>query len=257
MDAFTPVIRHWHWLLEIGCLWVVFYGIYRLIRGTRSASVLTGLGLVLGVAYALGIWFEMSVIRGVLETLLVSLPVTLVVLFQREMREGLSELVSGRFFSGRRTRAEVIECIVGVAEKFSERHTGALIVVENTVGHRDVDSGVVLDALVSEELLDNIFTARTPLHDGAVWIRDTRVVAAGVIFNNLSQREALSRTLGLRHRAALGISEETDAAVVVVSEETGTISLCHKGRLHRPLTPDQLRERLIDILLDKTKEKKA
>ena len=257
MRLLGPILTHWQWLLEIGCLWVAFYGIYRLIRGTRSASVLAGLALVLAVAYALGIWFDMAVIRRVLETLLVSLPVTLVVLFQREMREGLSQLVGRRVFTGRRTQAGVIEQVVGAAENLSEKHVGGLIAIEHTQSHRDVDTGVHLDAEVSEELLENIFAPRTPLHDGAVWIRGTRVVVAGMICNNLTQREALHRSLGLRHRAALGISEETDAAVVVISEETGRLSLCHKGQIDRNLSPDMLRERLIAILLDKPKEKSA
>jgi diadenylate cyclase len=244
-------VDHWQWGVEIALLALAYYGIYRLIRGTRSAAVLAGLAILLTAMWLMVNWLDMTVIGTLLVVILNSLPVLLVVLLQQEMRQGLAGLSLQNLLARDRTRSEVIEAVVGAAESLSEKRIGVLIALENsTTDQAVIESGVELNAKVSTELLETIFFPKTALHDGGVWVRRERVMAAACIFP-LTQRESLHRSMGLRHRAAIGLSEATDAAVVVVSEETGTISLCYKGVVERPLDPDQLRERLTDILISR------
>jgi len=244
-------LEHWRWLVEMGILSLLFYGVYRLVRGTRSANVLTGLALVLGCTGLLVIQCELAVLGVFYEVIVKSLPVILVVLFQQEVRQGLAGLSLNNLFSSRRSRAEIIESIVGAADALAERRFGALIAVQRKMTHQTaVESGVTVDAAVTEELLESVFFPKTPLHDGGVWVQNDRLMAAACIFP-VTQREALHRSLGLRHRAAIGLTEECDAVVVVVSEETGIISVCHEGLVERPLTADQLRQRLTDLLAER------
>ncbi len=243
--------EHWRWAVEIGLLTTAFYGIYYLIRGTRSAAVLTGLGLLMGCLWLLVVWLDLSVMGTILVVLINSLPVMLVVLLQQEIRQGLAGLSLHNLLTRNRNRSEVIEAIVGAAESMSDRRIGVLIAIQNETSEQAViESGVPLHAKVTQELLETIFFPKTALHDGGVWIRHDTVVAAACIFP-LTQRESVHRSLGLRHRAALGLSEVCDATLVVVSEETGTISCCHRGVLERDLDPDQLRQRLTDITMDR------
>lgn len=237
---------NWRWWLEILILAMAFYGAYRILRGTRGANILIGLGLVIGVL-AFGVFLlNLDVLRQVLVGILTILPIGAIIIFQQELRQALAELALGHGFQSNRGQERIIGSVVAACESLAEKRHGALIALGGSLSPEDVlQSGVLLDAEVSSELLETIFYPKTVLHDGAVWIRNGRIVAAACIFP-LTRREDLHRIHGLRHRAALGISEETDATVVVVSEETGSLALCHKGILKRPITPDQLRQSLTD-----------
>ena len=244
-------LQHWRWWVEIIILAFFFYSIYRLIHGTRSASVLGGLALVISLLWVFSKWLDLNVLNRLFQTLLNSLPILLVILLQQEIRQGLAGLSLGNFFSRNRIRTATIEALVGAIESLSEKRLGALIAIQHTMSNQTVvESGVPLNAIVSEELIETLFYPKTPLHDGCAWIENDKIVAAACILP-VTQRETLHRSLGLRHRAALGLTEECDAIVVVVSEETGITSLCHKGVLERPLNPDQLRQRLTDILVER------
>jgi diadenylate cyclase len=250
MDWIDFILLYWRWWLEIAILSLIFYSIYRLIHGTRSASVLGGLALVISVLWIFAKWLDLVVLNQLFQTLLTSLPILLVVLLQQEIRQGLAGLSLGNFFARNRNRTATIEAIVGAVESLSDKRIGALIAIQHTMSNQGVvESGVLLNATATEELIETLFYPKTPLHDGCAWIENDKIVAAACILP-VTQRESLHRSLGLRHRAALGLSEECDAIVVVVSEETGIISLCHKGVLERPLSPDQLRQRITDILLE-------
>ncbi len=244
---------NWRWWLEIVILTAAFYGAYRILHGTRGANILIGLSLVIGVL-AFGVFLlNLDVLRQLLVGILTILPIGAIVIFQQELRQALAELALGRTFQSNRAQERVIGAVVSACEALSEKRHGAIIALGGSLSPEDVlQSGVQLDAEVSEELLETIFFPKTALHDGAVWIRNGRIVAAACIFP-LTRREQLHRSHGLRHRAALGISEETDAMVVVVSEETGSLAICHRGMLERPINADRLRQRLTDHFASRKK----
>ncbi|HEY8966199.1 MAG TPA: diadenylate cyclase CdaA [Candidatus Methylacidiphilales bacterium] len=237
------------WLVEIVILAVGLYFIWKLFHGTRGARVLTGLVILLAALTLVSHLFNLSVVSSILEQFYPSLLIGVVILFQPELRQMLSELGSKPILRGSHQQSEVIEHIVNAVEILQRERYGALIAVEREdlfLAGRDTGTG--LNAEVSADLLATIFYPKTPLHDGGVIIRGSKVATAAAIFP-LTHREQLDRVLGLRHRAALGLSEETDAVVVVLSEETGTIALAAKGDLIRPLDPDGLRTRLTELLL--------
>jgi diadenylate cyclase len=237
--------------VEIALLTVAVYFAWKLFRGTRGAKVMTGLAILVVALWFLSEALKLRVLSSVLSSFSAFFFVALIVLFQPELRRLLAELGSQHLFATQRLQAETIEAVVSALETLQRERMGALIAFEqDMVYHPARETGTELDAQLSEELLVTLFFPRTPLHDGGVIIRKDRVVLAAAIFP-LSQAEGLHRTLGLRHRAAMGLSEETDAIVVVLSEETGTISLAAGGKLDRPLTIDQLRAHLTDLLIGK------
>jgi diadenylate cyclase len=176
----------------------------------------------------------------------------LIVLFQPELRRALAQLGQSRIFQGmtlvaREQQSHLLEDVVKAADALAGKRIGALIVLERNTGLRNyAELGVPLDALVSADLLVSLFLPYSPLHDGAVFMRGDRIVAAGC-FLPLSRNTQLGRAMGTRHRAALGLAEETDAVVLVVSEESGRISLAVGGRMESPLDPDSLRRRLEEL----------
>ncbi len=173
----------------------------------------------------------------------------MLVIFQPELRRALAQLGSQQFFGTTRQRGELVDVLVDAAAALAKERNGALLAVEREIGFRGVaESGVHLDAQASAELLETIFHPNTPLHDGGVVLRGDRVVAAGCVFP-LTQRDGLSATLGMRHRAALGLTEETDALVVVISEETGDISIALRGQLTGGLDAAGLRSLLVTHLM--------
>ena len=236
-------------ILQILILAIGLYYAFRLIRGTRSAQMLLGLVLVLVAVIGLTIAANLEVLAWLLGTLSVYLAVSLVVIFQPEIRRALAMVGGGALMGGSSPRrAPVAEQLVSVVVKLAARRHGALLAIEREIALKSfLESGVVIDAPVEPELLLTIFFPRTPLHDGGVILCGDRIVAARCMFP-LTQRSDLDGELGTRHRAAIGLSEETDAVVVVVSEETGTISLAHDGRLFRHLTPEKLRRYLSALL---------
>jgi diadenylate cyclase len=242
-------------LIEILILTAGIYSIWKLFRGTRGARVLAGFGFLLAVLSLASYALNLRVIGLLLQISPMFLLTSLVIIFQPELRRIFAEVGSRPLFSPHRQQAEVIEAVINGLEQLQLAGHGALIAFEREITYEPArETGTLLDARVSDDLLATIFFPKTPLHDGGVIIVQDRIALAAGIFP-LTQTEGLQRTLGLRHRAALGLSEETDAAIVVLSEETGVISLAHNGELRRPLTTDELRSQLIAILLNRTDEK--
>ena len=230
--------------LDILLVALLIYQVLVMIRGTRAAPMLAGL-IVVGVTFYLARMGELTTLNWVVSRVLPYVVFALIVVFQSEIRHVLADL--GRRLSFLRTSAadgDSYDDIVLAANLFSQHQTGALIVIEREIGLRThIESGVPLDARLSYDLLATIFRPSAPLHDGAVIIQKDRIAAAAC-FLPLSMNPLLSTQLGTRHRAAIGITEETDAIAVVVSEETGALSLAIGGQIERDLTVDQLRERL-------------
>ena len=250
---FTNLIGRWpqvsaQSVLDILLVAVLIYEFLVLIKGTRAMPVLFGVGSI-ALAYYLSLRLELRTVIWVMSNLLPYAIFALIVVFQAEIRYALAKL--GRKFTFSRVSGAVAESyddIVLAANLFSQNQTGALIVIERDIGLRTyIESGVPLDAQVSYDLLATIFRPSAPLHDGAVIIQKERISAAAC-FLPLSMNPVLSTQLGTRHRAGIGITEETDAIAVIVSEETGAISLAVSGNIERDLTADQLRERLSELL---------
>jgi diadenylate cyclase len=198
----------------------------------------------------------MEALYWLLQRFSVYLAVALVIIFQPEIRRALAELGKQHVFGITAGERSLVDAIVQAAILLSERKVGALIAVERQIGTRPIqETGKPIDGRVTPELLATIFHPHTPLHDGGVIIRDNRIVAAGCVFP-LSQQDEATRTLGTRHRAAIGLTEESDAIVVVVSEETGTISIAFNGRLSRGIDEDRLRRTLTSVL-HRAKQKKS
>ncbi len=236
-------------LVEIAILTVVFYYIVLFFRGTRGAQVLTGLAVFIALMLLLTYLVRLDTLNWLLQRFTVYLAIALVVIFQPEIRRALAELGKQHVFTGTSAERGLVDALVQAVGILSERKIGALIAVEREIGTRSVqDTGKRLDAQVSAELLATLFFPHTPLHDGGVIIRGDRVAAAGCVFP-LSQQDGLSRSLGTRHRAAIGLTEETDALVIVVSEETGTISVAFNGRLSRGFDEERLRRLLTAVLV--------
>ena len=242
-------VHHWREAFEILVLAIVIYFVLRFIRGTRGARVLIGLVSLLLLLTLISQLFHMEVIGWLLGHFLTFIVVALVVIFQPELRRALAEVGAQPIFFFTSQERAVVDALVRSALGFSSRRVGALIAVEREVGLRTAaEGGALLDARLSHELLDQIFFSNSPLHDGGVIVRNDRVLAAACIFP-LTQRTDLAASVGTRHRAALGLAEDTDAVALVVSEETGKISVACQGKFHQNLDGDQLRELLMKLLV--------
>ena len=240
--------ENWRSGVEIAILAVVIYYAYTYFRGTRGAKVLTGLALVFVALILVSQLLELRVIGWLMRSLTAFLAVALVVIFQPELRRALAALGSHRFISWTSQNKETVEILSEAVFELSNRQFGALIALERDINTRAfAESGVSVDAELSSEMILTIFQPKTPLHDGGLIIRNDRILAAACIFP-VSQRENLDRNLGLRHRAALGITEETDALAIVVSEETGIVSICHRGKIERNFDPDGFKRRIGELL---------
>ena len=242
----VPVpVPHWQDLIEILLVGVVLYRVLRFLVGTRALQIVFGL-LVLAGIYVAALLLKLTMIPFLLGLGFTYAPFAALVVFQPELRQALARLGQTRVFrwfavSGSSAAAtEIAEAL----ERLSAARVGAIVAVEQGARlDQYVESGKTLQATVSAELLAAIFSPYSPLHDGAVVIRGDQIVAAGCILP-LTQSARLDRGLGTRHRAALGLSEETDALVLVVSEETSTVSAARRGRLERNLSPEQVRKLL-------------
>jgi len=238
-------------VLDILIVTLLFYSAFRFIRGTRSQTVIQGLVLVIVLTLIISAFaanFQLATLSWILEKFWAVFIVALVVVFAPEIRRGVAQLGQRRLFR-RFFKAEqqVFIEIVQAAQTLSKRKIGALIVIERESSLAEyAANGVEQDARVNAELIISIFMPYSPLHDGAVIIQGNRISSASVLLP-LSQQENLSRDLGSRHHAALGITEESDAAVVVVSEETGTISFAQNGELIRGLDATDLRKKLQEL----------
>jgi len=240
-------------ILDIALIAFLCYKLLMFIRGTRGMQLLKGF-VVLILFSVTSNWLQLQTVSWVLDKMWASLFVALPVVFQPELRRGLEQLGRRHFFGGsffsfrQEDMNRLLDEVVKTAEVLSHTRTGALIVFERETGLKEYLEGAVpIDAVVTSELLNNIFIPKSPLHDGAAIISGGRLVSAGAILP-LTDNPALESELGTRHRAALGVTEHTDAVTVVVSEETGVISLAEAGRLKRYLDPKHLRELLQQLL---------
>ncbi len=238
-------------IVQIAAISVVFYYIFLFFRGTRGAQILVGLGLTLIVMMFLTHILQLDELNYLARRFPLYIALAILVVFQPEIRRALAEVGRQPVLVSQANRRGTVDHVVQAVTHLAEHRVGALIAVARDIGTRAIqETGTRLDAAVTPELLASMFFPHTPLHDGGVIIRDDRIVAAGCVFP-LSARTDLQKTLGTRHRAAVGISEETDAVVVVVSEETGAVSVCYRGRLSRGVDSDRLKRFLSALLLKK------
>ena len=239
------------WLDALDILIVAFlvYQLLQFIRGTHAVQMALG-GMVLVLVYFLSQWFHLEAVNWLLRTFMPYVVFGIIVVFQAEIRKVLAHLGKPPLlgaFSGQRTE-EVVDEVVLAATSLAAQRTGAIVVLEREMGLRAyIETGIGLDALLTYDLLISIFNPGTPLHDGAVIVQGNRVAAAAC-FLPLTVNPELSRQLGSRHRAAIGLSEDTDAVAVVVSEETGTISVVTGGRIRRDLDGRSLKWALLEAL---------
>jgi diadenylate cyclase len=247
----------WTDVVDVLATSILIYYLLLLIRGTRAVQILIGVLVLVGLL-GLANLLRLYLLGSILDVIVVGAAVTLPIVFQPELRRALEQLGRGGLFrlgtddNQERVRAEdrSIATLAKAALLLSRAHTGALIVIEQQSGLKEfVESGTPLDARLSAELLLSIFAPRSPLHDGATIVRDDVVEAAGC-FLPLAEQSLAERRVGTRHRAAIGLSEQTDAVVIVVSEESGAISIAREGKLTRPIEDET---RLVRVLLAVTR----
>ncbi|MEG0512187.1 MAG: diadenylate cyclase CdaA [Clostridia bacterium] len=259
-------------ILDIFIVAFLLYELLMLTKETRASAVLKGLAMLVLASWVSDL-LGLTALNWVLLNIVNNGAVVLVILFQPELRKALEQIGRGAIRdSSRRTNMEesghIVKELTNCLLNLSRRRVGALIVIEQRIGLKDIiETGTTLNAQISAALLENIFEPNTPLHDGAVVIRGTRIMAAACILS-LSEGKGISRELGTRHRAALGITETTDAITLIVSEETGIISMARNGRLTRHLDRTALEETLTSLyhqketglwstLMEKTKRRKG
>jgi diadenylate cyclase len=248
MHAFLHVIPkpRWQDALDILIVAYVIYRIALLIRGTRTMQMVVGLGIV-AAAFVASQMLGLFTLNWLLNNFLGSLMLILVVIFQSDIRRALTGVGARSFFSATPQIAGAAPALAAAAAWLAARRIGALIVIERDIGLQDVvDTGRVIDGRLSPELLETIFMRGSPLHDGAVVIKGGQILAAACLLP-LSTNPNVSLTLGTRHRAAIGLTEDNDAIVIVVSEEDGTISVARRGELQRGFKPPQLQELLREL----------
>jgi len=235
-------------VIDILLVAIIIYEFLALIKGTRASLMVVG-AVGLALAFYLSRLGNLAALNWLISTLLPYTVFALIVVFAAEIRQALARLGRGLTLSRNAgSEADAYDDIVLAANLFCQNQTGALIIIEREIGLRTyIESGVSLDARLSYDLLATIFRPSAPLHDGAVIVQNDRIAAAAC-FLPLSMNPVLSTQLGTRHRAGIGVTEETDAIAVIVSEETGNISLAVSGKIERDLSVDQLRDRLGELL---------
>ena len=244
-----PAISWWD-LLDIAIVSVLIYELLLFIRGTRAMQMALSGAFLIGLFF-LSEWLDLETVNWLIRNLATYVVFAIIVLFQADIRRALAHFGRAplfKYFDRASSDDETIEELIDASTTLSARHIGAIIVVERQIGLRNyIEGGIPLDATVTYDLLASIFNTGSPLHDGAVIVQGDRIAAAAC-FLPLSVNPRVSRELGTRHRAALGITEENDAVAIVVSEETGAISLAIGGALERGLTVDALQTRLQPLL---------
>jgi diadenylate cyclase len=236
---------NWRTILDIAIAAFVIYQALVFIQGRRAMHMVVGVGLA-ALFYYVSRWAGLDTVSWLLSTMLPYFVFLIIVVFQSEIRRALAHFGQTAFPGSlaRINRTESTEEIILAVERLASNKTGALIVIERNIGLRSyVESGVALDAVLSYDLLVTIFNHDLPLHDGAVIVQNNRIAAAAC-FLPLTVKPRLSKDLGTRHRAAIGITEETDAVAIIVSEETGSLSFAHDGKIERGLTLDGLRQKI-------------
>jgi len=242
----------WSALLDIFIVAFLIYQILVFIKGTRAVQMVAGLGLII-VVYYFARWVQLETVTWMLTNVLPYFIFAIIVIFQHEIRRALARFGQAPFFAGFSSinRNEFYDEIILAVTTLSTNQTGALIVIERDIGLKTyIESGIALDAALSYDLLVTVFNPSVPLHDGAVIVQNGRIAAAAC-FLPLTVKPRLSKELGTRHRAAIGVTEETDAVAIIVSEETAVISFAHDGEIERDLDPDSLRLRLRDAFENK------
>jgi len=252
INDYIPTINTMRNVLDIVIVFIIVYVVLKLLRGTRAVPTVVGM-IILALLYWLAVAQDLATLEFVLRSAVLYIGVAIIVLFQSEIRQALIYFGNRlRFPVWRRQRGSLGETIydeiVLAATTLASEKIGALIVIERDIGLRNlIDAGVSLDASVSYDLLVTIFNPSTPLHDGAVVIQRERIAAASV-FLPLTKNPGISRELGTRHRAAIGVTEGSDAISVVVSEETGLITFVENGVVRRNLDTNQLRKLLLEAM---------
>lgn len=237
----------WTALLDIAIVAALIYRLLVFIKGTRAVQMALGLALIVAFFYV-SRWIRLETVSWMLTNILPYFVFAIIVIFQHEIRRALAQFGQAPLFTGFSSinRNEFYDEIMLAVTTLAGNQTGALIVIERDIGLKTyIESGISLDAALSYDLLVTIFNPSVPLHDGAVIIQNGRI-AAGACFLPLTVKPRLSKELGTRHRAAIGVTEETDAVAIIVSEETGAISFAHDGEMERYLDPENLRQRLRD-----------
>jgi len=239
----------WRPALEILILGVLIYFAFKIVRGTRGWPVVIGFVVVLLALTAVTTLLNLQVLRWILGSASVFIAVGALVIFQPELRRMLGELGNLPLFASNSEQRESIEVVIETCERLSDVRIGALIAIEQSIQLQEaVESGIKVDCEVTPEMLETIFFPNNAVHDGGVIIKGDRIAYAACIFP-LTQRSDLNKSLGTRHRAAIGLSEETDAVIVVVSEENGMMSYAHKGQLVRGVTLEELRAFMTSVIL--------
>jgi diadenylate cyclase len=239
----------WRPAVEILILTVGIYYVLRFIRGTRGAPVVTGFMVVLLAFVLVSFLLDLKVLQYLLGAFSAFFILAVLVIFQPELRRLLAELGNLPLFATGHEQRENIEVIIQTVERLADVRIGALIAIEQSIRLQEaVESGIVVDCEATPEMLETIFFPNNAIHDGGVILKGDRIACAACIFP-LTQRQDLNKSLGTRHRAAIGLSEETDAVVVVVSEETGAVSYAYRGQLVRGVTLEELRAFLTSVLV--------
>jgi len=246
----------WQDLVDIVVMSIIVYRLLLMIKGTKAAHMLIGLGVLL-VASLLSRYFELYTVDWLIQSFWSQIVIALIILFQPEIRRALAQMGETQFIHVLTPAEELksLDEIVKAAIALSNRKIGALIAIERETSLKDfVEIGTALDGKVSKELLLSIFHPTSPIHDGAVVIKGNRIIAAGC-FLPITMNTDVSKALGTRHRSGIGLSEETDAVVIIVSEETGTVSMAMDGKLESPLDMGMLRDILTDLFTRKKVKK--
>lgn len=247
--------EYWRAAVEILIIWICLYQIYRAFKDTRGARILVGLALLLMVLSSVSLILDLKVIWWFMKNLFVGMAAASLIIFQPELRNALAKLGSNKLFSFSQTqRHEFLDTFSQAVSQLSKKRIGALFAFERSISLSEhLKTGVALDAVFSPEFALTVFCPKTVLHDGGMIIAQNRVAGAGCVFP-VSSRELSDRSTGLRHRAAIGVTEEADCVAVVVSEETGQVSICVDGKLIRGLNEEDFREKMEAIFLPKEKE---
>lgn len=244
--------------VDILLVWFVIYKLIMIVRGTKAVQLLKGIFVII-IVKVISDKFHLQTLGWMMQQVLLWGFVVIAIIFQPELRRALEQLGRGRIFSRTANQEgndqeKLVDSITKAVDYMAKRRIGALISIERETGMGDyIETGIPLESKISSELLINIFIPNTPLHDGAVIVQKN-TVAAAACYLPLSESPFISKELGTRHRAALGISEVTDSITVVVSEETGSVSLTKNGELHRDLKPEAFKAMLVNELMTPTKE---
>ena len=241
----------WLWIIraaaEIGALAVGIYYTFTFLQRSRGWPVVVGFLVLIGITTMIAL-IKLEVLRWLLQQIFLFTTVAILIIFQPELRRLLAELGNLPLFSTNQDSPLNVDAVVQATDQLSRKRVGCIVAIEQIVDvHQETQGGVLIDCALTPEMLDSIFYPNSPLHDGGVVIHGDRIMYASCIFP-LTRRIDVNQTLGTRHRAAIGLSEETDAIVVIVSEETGDISYCHDGALHSKVTLNQLKKFLNEVL---------